>query len=140
MRDVYLKWASPTYFEGKSFSEQQNISALLSFWLLLIYKYKQEGLRLNALIIVFAEVALLFYKISSCQSSAYLYAAISLSVLFGVDIYAHPVYKLVSLHSKYSVGYKTMQLNDPLETEISIYYPAEANRDILLKWMSKKST
>jgi len=95
--------------------------ALLGFIALTLVKYKMEGVRLNFILFIFAEILLL--------TAHYIFFHLSAFILIYITITKFPIYELPPTTGQYKVGYRKFQLST--KTYGAVYYPTtETTQDV----------
>ncbi|CAD8176937.1 unnamed protein product [Paramecium pentaurelia] len=107
----------------------------LCIWLLL--KYFFEGFRFNSILIMAAYTFFFFDRALQFADKILCQVAAVLTILYIWTLISYPVYEFPKSTGKYRTCYKSIKLNDSYQTDTSVYYPCQDNKqeDIKYKWL-----
>lgn len=138
-KDVYYAWYHPELLEEYARADQSIFGSLFTLLFLYMIKYKQEGYRYNAILLLVLEIYICTTKLLALSGPLYQLTTIGLLLVYVADIVLHPIHKLQHEQDRYQVGLKQMQLNDSSKTELSIWYPCKKGRQGEGKWITQPS-
>lgn len=136
-KDVYYAWYHPELLEEYARADQSIFGSLFTLLFLYMIKYKQEGYRYNAILLLVLEIYICTTKLLALSGPLYQLTTIGLLLVYVADIVLHPIHKLQHEQDRYQVGLKQMQLNDSSKTELSIWYPCKKGRQGEGKWITQ---